>query len=131
MKYILLMIVVIALGSCATKKPSESMMIIDISDARCLVAHVDSSGIFTCDFRGTYYPATIFDSTITKWFIKCVGNDSLFYYRHFREEVYVWNGRSKNEMYGYVYDMGGASITIPDSYTTDTLRIIRQEWKPK
>lgn len=107
----------------------------DFSDMemRCGVAHLNKNGVFVCDFKGTYYPSHIYDSTIRKWFIKVANGDSLFYYRNDFVRLYIWDGRSKYDNYGYVWDMGGgSSTTISDKYNgSDTLRINDQVWKPK
>lgn len=99
---------------------------------RCAVAHYTKEGVFTCNFKGTYYPEHIFDSTIRKWFVEIKNGDSVFYYRNDVTRLYIWNGRPKNEMYGYEWKMGGGSTTLPDKYNgSDTLRIKEQVWRPK
>jgi hypothetical protein len=99
---------------------------------RCGVAHWTKDGIFQCDFKDTYYPDQIFDTTVTKWFIHMYCGDSLFYYRHYETWLYVWNGRPKNEMFGYEHRfVGGGSITIPDKYMgKDTLIDRHEYWTP-
>lgn len=97
----------------------------------CAVAHITKDGVFTCDFNGTYYPEYIKDSSIKKWFIKVVNKDSLFYYRTYATKVYVWNGRPKNEAYGYEWKTKDGSVTMPDKYNgLDTIREKVQVWKP-
>jgi hypothetical protein len=101
-------------------------------EMHCLVAHMTKDGIFTCNFKGTYYPETIYDSTIRKWFIEVKNNDSVFYYRTDVERLYIWNGRPKNQEYGYEWKTGSGSVRIPDKYNgSDTLKIKEQIWKPK
>lgn len=98
---------------------------------RCGVAHWTADGVFSCDFKGTYYPERIFDTTVKKWFIKIVNGDSLFYYKTDAVGLYIWNGRPKNQEYGYEWKTGGGSVTLPDKYNgSDTLRSKYQIWKP-
>lgn len=102
-------------------------------DWRCGVNHITNEGVFSCDFKGNYYPENIYDSTIRKWFIKIVENDSLFYYRHDVERLYVWRDKNKKGLYGYQYEYGcsGCGETIPKRYDKsvgDTLRIMEQVW---
>jgi hypothetical protein len=118
----------------ASNCQAVSKDIIDFSGVgwRCAVAHYSKDGIFTCNFNGAYYPETIFDSTIRKWFVEMKNGDSIFYYRNDLTKIYIWNGRPKNEMYGYEWKSGGGSITLPDKYNgSDTLRIKEQKWTPK
>ena len=101
-------------------------------EMRCGVAHWTNDGVFSCDFKGAYYPESLKDSTIRKWFIKVVNGDSLFYYRTDVVRLYIWNGRPKNQEYGYEWKTGGGSVTMPDKYNgSDTLKIKEQIWKPK
>lgn len=107
--------------------------IYDKYEWRCGVAHMNKDGGFSCDFKGTYYPFEIYDSTIRKWFIKIVNGDSLFYYRHDVEKLFVWRKKSKAGMYGYEHQDGyeGCGTTIGKPYDKsigDTLRIKEQVW---
>ena len=97
---------------------------------RCLVAHTDNNGVFTCDFNGTYYPEHIRDTSITKWLVKNAnGKDSVWYYRRIIDEVYVWD---KNKPYGYVMKTSRGSMTMYENYNgKDTLIFKRQVWQPK
>lgn len=66
------------------------------------------------------------------WFVEIKNGDSIFYYRNDVTRLYIWNGRPKNEIYGYEWKVGSGSITLPDKYNgSDTLRIKEQVWKPK
>lgn len=132
MKIILLLSMIVCSTICKAQSIAVDTVRFSLEDIRCAVAHGTKDGWFDCDFKGTYYPYHIFDTSITKWFIKMKDGDSLFYYRHFYTEVYIWNGRPKNEEYGYFFGENGNGITIPDKYNgSDTLRIIKQVWEPK
>lgn len=99
-------------------------------EMRCAVAHGDGKGnVFTCDYNGTYYPEVIQDTTITKWFVKMEGKDSLFYYRRIVIDTFVWNGKDKAAIYGY--ESLDKSTIIPTSYTKDTITFNRQVWRSK
>jgi hypothetical protein len=131
MKYILILVML-----CSLKASSQTIKdtVFDFSkmDMRCGVAHITKDGVFSCDFKGTYYPEHLYDSTVRKWFIKVKDGDSLFYYRHDVERLYIWNGRPKNQEYGYEWETGGGSVAIPDKYNgSDTLRIMEQVWTSK
>ncbi len=97
----------------------------------CGVAHYDADGNgFSCNYKGTLYPFYIRDSTINKWFVKTEGKDSIFYYKHNIEWVYIWNGRPKSELYGYECKKNGTTIGNPYK-GKDTLIIKDQAWMPK
>ena len=101
-------------------------------ETRCAVAHFTKDGVFTCDFQGTYYPEIITDSTIKKWFIKVVNSDSLFYYKYDIVKTYIWDGRPKNQDYGYECKSRSMIEIIANKYTgNDTLRIKEQAWRQK
>ena len=98
---------------------------------RCGVAHITKDGVFSCDFRGTLYPERIYDTTVSKWFIKVWKDDSIFYYKTDTVYKYVWNGRPHNEMYGYQQRADGMGITLPDRWNgSDTMYVKEQLWRP-
>ena len=129
MKKIILMplIAMFYTSAFSQNPPSKFQKVIRMT---CAVAHGDGKGnVFVCDFNGTYYPAYIQDDKIKKWFIKMDGMDSLFYYRKDIDRIFIWNGRPKNELYGYECKEIGTTMGNP--YQGDTLIIKDQIWTPR
>jgi hypothetical protein len=129
MKYILVLLIICSLNA----KAQTADTIMNMGGIRCLVAHYTKDGIFTCNFKGTFYPDRIYDTSIKKWFIEKRGADSLFYFKTDTVDVYIWNGRPKNEIYGYEsmeMRKTGFGMTAPWEYTTDTISFKRQNWRP-
>lgn len=124
-------ILLLASVSAKCQKVVPKYVNLDSIEMRCGVIHGTKDGYFSCNFNGTYYPITIFDTTKTRWYIESVKGDSVFYYKSIVTDIYIWNGRPKNEMYGYELQSCGGCITLPDLYIGDTLKTRRQEWSPK
>jgi len=125
----LIVLSAIVFSSVCYGQKKDTLPTINIEDwseyTTCLADHGTKDGHFTCDFNGHYFPWHIYDSTITRWFVRVQKNgDSLFYYRHpDRENVYLWDKNGN-----YVDNIENPSLWIGMPYEGDTLRTKEQVW---